>query len=59
MIITCTVPPGTTKSELTPFPGDDAALAEGCLCPVDQEKWPRAVMIEATCPIHELQKAPN
>lgn len=59
MLITCAVPPGTKKTEFTPFPGDDAALAQGCVCPVEQDRWPAAVQFATDCPVHELQKPAN
>jgi len=56
MIITCIVPANTAKEEFAPFPGSDAALDEGCVCPEKQKLWPQKLQFSTDCPIHQLEQ---
>lgn len=44
------------KTAPEPFPGSEKAERMGCLCPREQP-WPRAVVFDVECPIHELASA--
>jgi hypothetical protein len=56
--VECRVQPGSTEQDFAPFPGSEAAIAAGCICPV-QRRWPHTLRFSVDCPLHELERVAN
>lgn len=57
-VVVCELPEGQERWRPDPFPGSDAAIERGCVCPLHQP-WPGKLAFSTRCPVHELERLAN